>query len=148
MWLSFGLVVSSTLCFLLISFSDKVHIIIMNKLQYSFNLNFMMFVGMNINRSCFLMIRLNLPGENTVALSANHLQKLKLSFHLSTPSGHAFKPHQVLILVFKLRGYFTYRSPVLSIMFCSGIPQTETWKWSRTHLLGWQLREKVWDNTS
>ncbi|KAK6141654.1 hypothetical protein DH2020_024596 [Rehmannia glutinosa] len=38
--------------------------------------------------------KLDLPGENAVALSANHLQKLKLSFRLTTPSGHAFKPHQ------------------------------------------------------
>ncbi|KAK6164447.1 hypothetical protein DH2020_001311 [Rehmannia glutinosa] len=38
--------------------------------------------------------KLDLPGENAVALSANHLQKLMLSFRLTTPSGHAFKPHQ------------------------------------------------------
>ncbi|KAL8530255.1 hypothetical protein ACS0TY_007342 [Phlomoides rotata] len=41
--------------------------------------------------------KLNLLGENTVALSANHLQKLRLFFHLSTPSGHAFKPHQAFL---------------------------------------------------
>jgi oligosaccharyltransferase complex subunit delta (ribophorin II) len=38
--------------------------------------------------------RLDLAGENAVSLSANHLQKLRLSFELSTPLGHAFKPHQ------------------------------------------------------
>jgi hypothetical protein len=30
-----------------------------------------------------------------VSLSANHLQKLRLSFQLTTPLGHTFKPHQV-----------------------------------------------------
>ncbi|RXH98259.1 hypothetical protein DVH24_010584 [Malus domestica] len=39
--------------------------------------------------------KLDFAGENTVSLSANHLQKLRLSFQLTTPSGHAFKPHQV-----------------------------------------------------
>jgi hypothetical protein len=39
--------------------------------------------------------RIDLAGDNTVPLSANHLQKLRLSFQLSTPHGHAFKPHQV-----------------------------------------------------
>ncbi|KAL0459389.1 UNVERIFIED_CONTAM: Dolichyl-diphosphooligosaccharide--protein glycosyltransferase subunit [Sesamum latifolium] len=38
--------------------------------------------------------KLELPGENAVALSANHLQKLRLSFQLITPAGQAFKPHQ------------------------------------------------------
>ncbi|KAH6811547.1 ribophorin II family protein [Perilla frutescens var. frutescens] len=44
--------------------------------------------------------KLDLPGDNDVALSANHLQKLRLSFDLTTPSGNAFKPHQAF---FKLR---------------------------------------------
>ncbi|XP_024966535.1 dolichyl-diphosphooligosaccharide--protein glycosyltransferase subunit 2-like [Cynara cardunculus var. scolymus] len=44
--------------------------------------------------------KLNLPGKNDVALSANHLQKLHLSFLLTTPLGKPFKPHQAL---FKLR---------------------------------------------
>lgn len=39
--------------------------------------------------------RLDLPGENSVSLSANHLQKLRLSFQLTTPVGNSFKPHQV-----------------------------------------------------
>ncbi|KAJ9696950.1 hypothetical protein PVL29_008941 [Vitis rotundifolia] len=39
--------------------------------------------------------KLDLAGENDVSLSANHLQKLRLSFQLATPLGHAFKPHQV-----------------------------------------------------
>lgn len=38
---------------------------------------------------------LNLDRENDVSLSANHLQKLRLSFQLSTPHGHTYKPHQV-----------------------------------------------------
>ncbi|KAK4493179.1 hypothetical protein RD792_017963 [Penstemon davidsonii] len=37
---------------------------------------------------------LELPGENAVSLSANHLQRLRLSFRLTTPFGHSFKPHQ------------------------------------------------------
>lgn len=41
------------------------------------------------------ILRLDLAGENVVSLSANHLQKLRLSFQLATPLGHVFKPHQV-----------------------------------------------------
>ncbi|KAG8370816.1 hypothetical protein BUALT_Bualt13G0022800 [Buddleja alternifolia] len=41
--------------------------------------------------------KLDLPGENAVALSANHLQKLRLSFSLTTPLGHLFKPHQAFL---------------------------------------------------
>ncbi|KAL6516182.1 hypothetical protein OROGR_019487 [Orobanche gracilis] len=41
--------------------------------------------------------KLDLPGENAVTLSANHLQKLKLSFGLTSPFGHAFRPHQAFI---------------------------------------------------
>ncbi|KAG6434540.1 hypothetical protein SASPL_106178 [Salvia splendens] len=41
--------------------------------------------------------KLKLPGGNDVALSANHLQKLRLSFDLTTPSGNAFKPHQAFL---------------------------------------------------
>ncbi|XP_077252863.1 ribophorin II (RPN2) family protein isoform X2 [Tasmannia lanceolata] len=43
------------------------------------------------------MKRLDLSGENTVSLSANHLQKLHLSFRLTTPLGHAFNPHQMFL---------------------------------------------------
>ncbi|KAL5994829.1 Glutamine--fructose-6-phosphate aminotransferase [isomerizing] 2 [Asimina triloba] len=38
--------------------------------------------------------KLDLSEENAVSLSANHLQKLCLSFLLTTPLGHAFNPHQ------------------------------------------------------
>ncbi|KAJ6736257.1 RIBOPHORIN II [Salix viminalis] len=41
--------------------------------------------------------KIDLAGENTVSLSANHLQKLRLSFQLSSPLGHAFKPHQAIL---------------------------------------------------
>ncbi|XP_042003675.1 dolichyl-diphosphooligosaccharide--protein glycosyltransferase subunit 2-like [Salvia splendens] len=41
--------------------------------------------------------KLTLPGGNDVALSANHLQKLRLSFDLTTPSGNAFNPHQAFL---------------------------------------------------
>ncbi|KAF4387074.1 hypothetical protein G4B88_024646 [Cannabis sativa] len=41
--------------------------------------------------------KLDLAGETVVSLSANHLQKLRLSFQLTTPLGHVFKPHQVFL---------------------------------------------------
>ncbi|XVF81008.1 hypothetical protein PTKIN_Ptkin15bG0121900 [Pterospermum kingtungense] len=41
--------------------------------------------------------KLDLAGQNAVSLSANHLQKLRLSFQLTTPHGYAFKPHQALL---------------------------------------------------
>ncbi|GLT33065.1 hypothetical protein SLA2020_076840 [Shorea laevis] len=41
--------------------------------------------------------QLDLAGNNIVSLSVNHLQKLRLSFQLTTPRGHAFKPHQALL---------------------------------------------------
>ncbi|XP_022155085.1 dolichyl-diphosphooligosaccharide--protein glycosyltransferase subunit 2 [Momordica charantia] len=40
---------------------------------------------------------LHLAGESVVSLSANHLQKLRLSFQLATPQGHGFKPHQAFL---------------------------------------------------
>ncbi|CAH9073764.1 unnamed protein product [Cuscuta europaea] len=40
---------------------------------------------------------LNFAEENSVSLSANHLQKLRLAFQLTTPLGHAFKPHQAFL---------------------------------------------------
>ncbi|XP_027349753.1 dolichyl-diphosphooligosaccharide--protein glycosyltransferase subunit 2-like [Abrus precatorius] len=43
---------------------------------------------------------LDLAGKDVISLSANHLQKLRFSFQLTTPHGHAFKPHQAF---FKLR---------------------------------------------
>ncbi|KAK4748146.1 hypothetical protein SAY87_014732 [Trapa incisa] len=41
--------------------------------------------------------QLNFETENDVSLDANHLQKLRLSFQLSTPQGNAFKPHQAIL---------------------------------------------------
>uniref|UniRef100_M8AK97 Dolichyl-diphosphooligosaccharide--protein glycosyltransferase subunit 2 n=1 Tax=Aegilops tauschii TaxID=37682 RepID=M8AK97_AEGTA len=38
--------------------------------------------------------KLDLLKDTKVSLSANHLQKLRLSFQLSTPLGRTFKPHQ------------------------------------------------------
>ncbi|RDX94044.1 Dolichyl-diphosphooligosaccharide--protein glycosyltransferase subunit 2, partial [Mucuna pruriens] len=38
--------------------------------------------------------KLDLAGNDAVSLSANHLQKLRFSFQLTTPQGHVFKPHQ------------------------------------------------------
>ncbi|KAK7336880.1 hypothetical protein VNO77_17431 [Canavalia gladiata] len=43
---------------------------------------------------------LDLAGNDVVSLSANHLQKLRFSFQLTTPHGHAFTPQQAF---FKLR---------------------------------------------
>ncbi|KAH1195023.1 Dolichyl-diphosphooligosaccharide--protein glycosyltransferase subunit 2 [Glycine max] len=44
--------------------------------------------------------RLDLAGNDVVSLSANHLQKLRFSFQLTTPHDHAFKPLQAF---FKLK---------------------------------------------
>ncbi|XP_060667481.1 dolichyl-diphosphooligosaccharide--protein glycosyltransferase subunit 2 isoform X2 [Ziziphus jujuba] len=41
--------------------------------------------------------KLDLAGHNVVSLSANHLQKLRLSFQLTTPLGQVFKPHQAFL---------------------------------------------------
>ncbi|GMP93318.1 hypothetical protein CsSME_00043201 [Camellia sinensis var. sinensis] len=41
--------------------------------------------------------KLDLAGETALSLSANHLQKLRLSFQLTTPLGHPFKPHQAFL---------------------------------------------------
>lgn len=41
--------------------------------------------------------KLNLVGDNTISLSANHLQKLRLSFRLTTPLKHPFNPHQAFL---------------------------------------------------
>ncbi|GER29677.1 glycosyltransferase subunit 2 [Striga asiatica] len=41
--------------------------------------------------------KLDLSGENSLALSANHLQKLKLSFSLTSPFGNVFRPHQAFV---------------------------------------------------
>ncbi|KAJ0970463.1 hypothetical protein J5N97_023340 [Dioscorea zingiberensis] len=41
--------------------------------------------------------KLDLSEDGVIALSANHLQKLRLSFQLTTPLGHGFKPHQVFL---------------------------------------------------
>ncbi|XP_010265019.1 PREDICTED: dolichyl-diphosphooligosaccharide--protein glycosyltransferase subunit 2-like [Nelumbo nucifera] len=41
--------------------------------------------------------KLDFSGETAVSLSANHLQKLRLSFQMTTPLGNAFKPHQAFL---------------------------------------------------
>lgn len=41
--------------------------------------------------------RFDLAGKNTLSLSANHLQKLRLSFQLTSPLGNVFKPHQAFL---------------------------------------------------
>ncbi|XP_039048357.1 dolichyl-diphosphooligosaccharide--protein glycosyltransferase subunit 2-like [Hibiscus syriacus] len=41
--------------------------------------------------------KLDLTAKNDVSLSANHLQKMRLSFQLTTPRGRAFRPHQAFL---------------------------------------------------
>ncbi|KAL2892582.1 Dolichyl-diphosphooligosaccharide--protein glycosyltransferase subunit 2 [Bienertia sinuspersici] len=41
--------------------------------------------------------KLDLSADSSISLSANHLQKLRLSFQLVSPLGNAFKPHQALL---------------------------------------------------
>ncbi|XAR55898.1 Dolichyl-diphosphooligosaccharide--protein glycotransferase [Bertholletia excelsa] len=41
--------------------------------------------------------KLDLAGGDALSLSANHLQKLRLSFQLTSPRGNAFKPHQAFL---------------------------------------------------
>ncbi|XP_051227710.1 dolichyl-diphosphooligosaccharide--protein glycosyltransferase subunit 2 [Lolium perenne] len=41
--------------------------------------------------------KLDLLKDKQISLSANHLQKLHLSFQLATPLGRTFKPHQVFL---------------------------------------------------
>ncbi|XP_021903831.1 dolichyl-diphosphooligosaccharide--protein glycosyltransferase subunit 2-like [Carica papaya] len=41
--------------------------------------------------------KLDLAADDVVSLSANHLQKLRLSFQLTTPLKRAFKPHQAFL---------------------------------------------------
>ncbi|KAG0500283.1 hypothetical protein HPP92_000355 [Vanilla planifolia] len=43
--------------------------------------------------------KLDLLKDSSLSLSANHLQKLRLSFQLTTPIEHTFKPHQVLLIM-------------------------------------------------
>lgn len=54
-----------------------------------------LFLHFNLNLCFVFMCRLDLAGTDVVSLSANHLQKLRFSFQLTTPHGHAFKPRQV-----------------------------------------------------
>lgn len=45
-----------------------------------------------------------------MSVSANHLQKLRLSFQMSTPLGNAFKPHQVYCCFYLPLVVFLYNS--------------------------------------
>ncbi|KAK9749149.1 hypothetical protein RND81_02G105600 [Saponaria officinalis] len=42
---------------------------------------------------------LDLSADTSLSFSANHLQKLHLSFQLASPLGNAFTPHQVLLML-------------------------------------------------
>lgn len=65
---------------------------------------FILLVKSDFDRTIFYYAlcnhRLNFEEENSVSLSANHLQKLRVSFQLSTPLGNAFNPHQVFNFFF------------------------------------------------
>lgn len=67
--------------------------------------------------------RLDLSRDNTLSLAANHLQKLHLSFQLTTPLGHHFKPHQVLrltlmtCLVMLFFGFIWWKDNWLQVFF-------------------------------
>ncbi|CAN8325454.1 unnamed protein product [Cochlearia groenlandica] len=50
--------------------------------------------------------KLDLTKDGAVSLSANHLQKLRLSFQLTTPAGLVFKPHQVRSISILLYRWF------------------------------------------
>ncbi|KAJ1698089.1 hypothetical protein LUZ63_006601 [Rhynchospora breviuscula] len=41
--------------------------------------------------------KLDLSKDSLISLSANHLQKMRLSLQLTTPLGHSFKPHQMVV---------------------------------------------------
>lgn len=56
--------------------------------------------------SLYNFCRLDLTKDGAVSLSANHLQKLRLSFQLTTPLGHVFKPHQVCSFLISLYYWF------------------------------------------
>ncbi|PON62650.1 Dolichyl-diphosphooligosaccharide--protein glycosyltransferase subunit Swp [Parasponia andersonii] len=53
--------------------------------------------------------KLDFAGESIVLLSANHLQKLRLSFQLTTPLGLAFKPHQLVEKLVRLQVFLKLR---------------------------------------
>jgi len=55
--------------------------------------------------------KLDLLKDTKVSLSANHLQKLRLSFQLTTPLGHTFKPHQVTNLFYILTSFMLILFP-------------------------------------
>eukprot|EP01018_Ginkgo_biloba_P024183 Gb_15372 [translate_table: standard] len=59
---------------------------------------------------------LDLSKKETVSLSANHLQKLRLSFHITSPSGSFFKPHQVCMQLSSLGFIMSLCFPVSWVM--------------------------------
>lgn len=66
-------------------------------MHINLNLSFLLLLAILLIMFLFLILlsRLDLAGTDVFSLSANHLQKFRLSFQLITPHGHAFKPHQV-----------------------------------------------------
>ncbi|EXB88375.1 Dolichyl-diphosphooligosaccharide--protein glycosyltransferase subunit 2 [Morus notabilis] len=55
------------------------------------------------------ILRLDLAGENVVSLSANHRQKLRLYFQLTTPLGQVFKAHQLIETLVWLQAFLKLR---------------------------------------
>jgi len=74
----------------------------------------------------FDLSRLDLAGNGAVSLSANHLQKLKFSFQLTTPHGHVFKPHQVCSCLLYLPNECILNAMFIDFCGFSGTFQVET----------------------
>lgn len=74
---------------------DFLHYIMCHTNLY-LNAVFLVVTASHMFQICsFTTFRLDLAGNDAASLSANHLQKLRLSFQLETPYGRVFKPHQV-----------------------------------------------------
>jgi hypothetical protein len=61
--------------------------------------------------------RLDFEKQEKTSLSANHLQKLRLSFELTSPSGSSFKPQQVFLYLenfgFSFKSFQLYQFSML-----------------------------------
>lgn len=110
------------------SYSHKVHVFYncyMNKIVLILFWNVLKH-GLFLSLIHYQCTRLDLAGENAVSLSANHLQKLRLSFQLTTPLGHAFKPHQVCGSLYLLHELTSLCSVYLEVCWAAGVSQIDT----------------------
>lgn len=94
-----------------------------------------------------VLTRLDLAGNDAVSLSANHLQKLRFSFQLTTPHGHVFKPNQVCSRLLDLLNECHFNAVYWGICCSAGVFQVETWDKGWTHLCGWKYRQEVWESS-